>query len=205
MDIYTIAREVEVLLSDRRRVSELLIGLLTHPTGLGENTDHLIAGLFDRDAGPLYSTDAKAARSLVEDGEGVFSTALGAGIWGAEVYQVAPTINGIEADQWQTRDCEMDVEAVGHGEAAAIVSALIIVRAVQAAQLLDLARGSPALIGRLDLARGCFGPAPAPVSPCPSEGVAPPMPLIATSTRSVRGALRGLLGRVRAWARGARR
>ena len=200
MDVATIAREIEVLLSERRRVSELLVSLLTHPSGLNENTDHIIAALFDRDAGPRYSTDAKAARSLIERGESVVSTPLGDGFWGAEVYREAPTINGLVADQWQTHDCKMDIEAIGYGEAAAIVCALIMVRAVQAVRLLDIARGNPALLGRLDLARGCLRPASVSAPSCPSKEA----DRVVAPAATARGVLGRLLSRVWPWRLGAR-
>lgn len=199
----TVARDVETLLAERCRVSELLVGLLTHPTGLGENTDSMIAALFDRDAGPRFSTDVKAARSLVEHGEGVLTTPLGGGIYGAEVYRVAPTINGLEADQWQTHDCRMDVEGVGHGEAAAVVAALIIVRAVQAVQLLDLVRGNPALLARLDLARGCLRQASVSAPPSPAEGAPRSLAARSASVPPRPGLLRRLLGAA-VWPRGRR-
>jgi hypothetical protein len=197
-----IARDVEALLVERRRVSELLVGLLTHPAGLNRETDDIIAALFDRDAGPRFSTDVKAARSLIEYGEGVVVTPLGDGFYGAEVYQVAPTINGHEADQWQTYDCRMDVEAIGHGEAAAVVAALIIVRAVQAAQLVDLVRGNPALLGRLDFARGCLRRAPVSAPRERGEGAAPNLARKASSAPERPGVLRRMLGVV--WRRARR-
>lgn len=202
MHAATIARNVETLLAERRRVSELLVGLLTHPAGLGENTDHLIAALFDRDAGPRFSTDVKAARSLIEHGEGVVTTPLGGGIYGAEVYRVATTLSGLEADQWQTYDCRGDIEGVGHGEAAAIVVALILVRAVQAVQLLDLTRGNPMLLERLDLARGCLRHAPVSAPPRRAKGAARPEPARAASVPPGPGLLRRLLGVV--WPRARR-
>ena len=200
MDVTTIAREIEALLSERRRVSELLVGLLTHPSGLNENTDHIIAALFDRDAGPRYSTDVKAARSLIERGESVVSTPLGDGFWSAEVYRETPTINGLVADKWQTHDCKIDIEAIGYGEAAAIVCALIMVRAVQAVRLLDIARGSPALLRRLDLARGCLRLVP--VSE-PSYLSKKAVSVVAPAA-TARGVLGRLLSRVWPWRLGAR-
>jgi hypothetical protein len=194
----TIARDVETLLAERRRVSELLVGLLTHPAGLNRETDDIIAALFDRDAGPRFSTDVKAARSLIEYGEGVVATPLGDGFYGAEVYRVAPTRNGLEADQWQTYDCRMDVEAVGHGEAAAVVAALIIVRAVQAVQLVDLVRGNPALLGRLDFARGCLRHVPVSAAQARAEDLSRK----AVSAPRRPGLLRRLLGAV--WPRARR-
>lgn len=202
MDVATTAREIEVLLSERRRVSELLLGLLTCPGGLNEDTDHMIAALFDRDAGPRYSRDVKAARSLVEHGEGVSTTDLGGGVWGAEVYQWAMGLDGPKAEQWQTHDCRMDVEAVAHGEAAAIVCALIIVRAVQAEHLIDLAGGNPAMLRRLDLARGGFAPVSAPA--CPEVEAAPPAAPAAILPGCGRGVLGRLLARAWQWRRGAR-
>jgi hypothetical protein len=202
MHAETVARDVKTLLVERRRVSELLVGLLLHPAGLNRETDDIIAALFDRDAGPRFSTDVKAARSLIEYGEGVVATPLGDGLYGAEVYQVAHTINGREADQWQTYDCRMDVEAIGHGEAAAVVAALIIVRAVQAAQLVDLARGNPALLERIDFARRCLRRPPVSASRKRGEGAAQPLVRKALSAPERPGVLRRLLGAV--WPRARR-
>jgi hypothetical protein len=192
----TIARDVETLLAERRRVSELLVGLLTHPAGLNSDTDDMIAALFDRDPGPRYSTDVKAARSLIERGEGVVTTPLEEGFYGAEVYQVAHTRNGREADQWQTYDCRMDVEAIGYGEAAAVVAALIIVRAIQAAQLVDLVRGNPALLERLDFARGCLRHTPVFASRERGEKADQPVAREASPVPERPGVLRRLFGAV---------
>lgn len=154
-------REIQAVIAGRRSASETLLTLLVVPGGPGKIADEMIAELFGRPTprgkSGRYSTDVAAARSLIERCEGVETMPLGGGLWAAEVYQIARDTDGrFFHDQWQTMDNRFDVEAQGMGEAAAIVCALLIARAVQGAALLALAGDDVEMAARIDFARGCF-------------------------------------------------